>query len=112
MSGKNYGYDMRSFLKGNKSEAFYITERIVLLKLLWSGIRKALNSLQTLNQSQAESGLWVLAVPKEDGGPRIRFTCVKEDHGRTGKNCGGRARDHVENEQKVPPRGEDRNLFG
>lgn len=85
---------MQSFLKGNKSEAFCITERIVLPKPLWSWIRKALNDLQALNQSQAGSGLWMLAVPKEDVGSRIHLMCNKEDNGWTGKCSGGRARGH------------------
>lgn len=93
---------MQSFLKGNKSEAFCITERIVLLKPLWSWITKALNDLQALNQSQAGSGLWMLAVTKEDVGSRIHLTCNKEDNGWTGTCSGGRARVIGENEHETP----------
>lgn len=93
---------MQSFLKGNKSEAFCITERIVLPKPLWSWIKKALNDLQALNQSQAGSGLWMLAVPKEDVGSRIHLTSNKEDNGWTGKFFGPEPGVTGGNEQETP----------
>lgn len=54
----------------------------------------------------------MLAVPKEDVGSRIHLTSNKEDNGWTGKFFGPEPGVTGEMSKKLPPRGEDRSLFG